>query len=188
MALAQYGARRQLTPAATSMLAALEARFHAIVGNSAESESAAGRALDAYERVEPTAEAPHMAFFDLPELHATLGMAHQIAAKHSQGKARTSHVRRSTDLVMAALAERPAHRQRSKAFDHLGLARTHLAGSDVDGAAEETTHCLEMLGTVQSLRVADRLGELYKEAEPYAETTAGRELREQIRSELAAAG
>ncbi|MFE5754626.1 hypothetical protein ACFQ7M_35885 [Streptomyces massasporeus] len=41
---------------------------------------------------------------------------------------------------------------------------------------------------MQSLRVADRLGELYKEAEPYAGTTAGRELREQIRSELAAAG
>ncbi|WP_234439960.1 transcriptional regulator [Streptomyces bicolor] len=188
VALAQYGARRHLTPAATSMLAALEARFQAILGHTADSEAAAGRALDAYERVEPGSEESHTAFFDLPELHATLGMAHQIAAKHEEGQARTRHVRRSTDLVVAALADRPEHRQRSRAFDHLGLARTYLAGGEVEGAAQETERCLEMLGTVHSLRVADRLGELYREAEPYATTAAGRDLREQIHAQLTAAG
>ncbi|MBZ6142485.1 transcriptional regulator [Streptomyces olivaceus] len=187
VALAQFGARRHLTPAATSMLAALEARFHAILGRTTDSEAAAGRALDAYGRVETGAEDPHMTFFDLPELHATLGMAHQIAATHLQGTARTSHVQRSTELVTAALTERPPHRQRSKAFDHLGLARTHLAGGDIDGAAEETAHCLNLLGTVQSRRVTDRLGELHTEAAPYQNTTHGRELREQIRAHLAAA-
>ncbi|MEU6404871.1 transcriptional regulator [Streptomyces sp. NPDC046985] len=180
VALAQYGGRRRLTPAATSMLFALEARFQAIIGRVSDSDTAAGRALDAYERVETGSEDPHMDFFDLPELHATLGMAHQIAAKHVQGPARTSHVRRSRDLVSAALAARPGHRRRSMAFDHLGLARTHLAGGEVDGAAEETVHCLDMLGAVQSRRVTDRLGELYDEAEPFASTAAGRELREQI--------
>ncbi|MGW5331427.1 transcriptional regulator [Streptomyces bauhiniae] len=180
VALAQYGGRRRLTPAATSMLYALEARFQAIIGRVSDSEAAAGRALDMYERVETGSEDPHMDFFDLPELHATLGMAHQIAANHLQSTARTSHVRRSRDLVSAALAARPQYRQRSMAFDHLGLARTHLAGGDVDGAAEETSRCLEMLGSVQSRRVTDRLGELYKEAEPFAATAVGRGLREQI--------
>ncbi|MGW7386760.1 transcriptional regulator [Streptomyces sp. NPDC054794] len=188
VALAQYGARRHLTPAAASMLAALEARFQAILGHTRDGEAAAGRALDAYERVGPGAEEPHLAFFDLPELQATLGMAHQIAAKHVDGNARARHVRRSTDLVVAALADRPEHRQRSKAFDHLGLARTYLAGGEVEGAAQETGRCLEMLGTVQSLRVSDRLGELYREAEPYAGTAAGRELREQIHDQLTSAG
>ncbi|MPY49603.1 hypothetical protein [Streptomyces acidicola] len=140
LALAQYGARRQLSPTATSMLCALDARFQAILGHVADSEAAAGRALDAFERVGGPNEEPHTAFFDLPELHATLGMAHQIAAKHLEVAARTRHVRRSTDLVVAALNDRPEHRQCSRAFDHLGSARAHLAAGEVDGAAEETTH------------------------------------------------
>lgn len=184
VALAQYGARRHLSPAATSMLAALEARFQAIAGNTADSDAAVGRALDAFERVEPTSEDPHMMFFDLPELRATLGMAHQIAAKHLDGKARRNHVRRSADLVGAALTERPQHRRRSMAFDHLGLARTHLVGGEVEGAADETKRCLELFGTVQSLRVADRLGELYEEAAPFSDTAAGRELRERVHDQL----
>ncbi|MHC5908564.1 transcriptional regulator [Streptomyces sp. S6] len=184
VALAQYGARRDLTPAAASMLAALEARFHAITGNTADSEAAAARALDAYERVQPTAEAPYTAFFDLPELQATLGMAHQIAAHHLDGTARTRHVHRSAELVRQALDARPEHRRRSKAFDHLGLARTHLVGNNPDAAAEETTHCLQLLGAIHSHRVTDRLGELYREAEPFATTAPGRALREQIHDRL----
>ncbi|MBT2409623.1 transcriptional regulator [Streptomyces sp. ISL-12] len=189
VALAQYGARRHLSPATTSMLAALEARFQAILGHIDDSETAADRALTAFDRVNPADEDPHMAFFDAAELHATLGMAHQIAATHLEhGTARTRHVRRSTDLVGAALTARPDHRQRSRAFDHLGLARTHLAAGDADAASEETTHCLQMLGTVRSRRVTDRLGELYAEAEPFSGATPGRELREQIREHLATAG
>ncbi|MGW0315392.1 transcriptional regulator [Streptomyces flavidovirens] len=189
VSIAQYGARRHLSPATTSMLAALEARFQAILGRIDDSEAAAGRSLAAFDRVNPADEDPHMSFFDAAELQATLGMAHQIAAKHlAKGTARTRHVRLSADLVGAALAARPDHRQRSRAFDHLGLARTHLAADDVDGAAEEATHCLQMLGTVRSRRVTDRLGELYAEAEPVAETAPGRELRERIHNHLAAAG
>ncbi|MFJ8158367.1 transcriptional regulator [Streptomyces sp. NPDC094468] len=179
VALAQYGARRDLTPTGTSMLAALEARFLAILGRISDSDAAAGRALDAFEHVQPD-EDPHLSFFDLPELQATLGMAHQIAAKHLDGAARTRQVQRSTTLVEAALAGRPDHRRRSAAFDHLGLARTHLAGGEVDGAAEETARCLEALSTIQSQRVADRLVELHREADPFADTAPGRELREQI--------
>lgn len=56
------------------------------------------------------------------------------------------------------------NRQRSRAFDHLGLARTHLTGGEVERADEETRPCLQMLGAGRSRRVADRLGELYAEA------------------------
>lgn len=185
IALAQYGARRHLSPAASSLLAALEARFLAILGRIDESERAAGRALDAFERVAPDGEDDYLAFFDLAELQATLGMAHQIAAKHLEaGTARTMHLRRSTHLVGAALAARPDHRHRSLAFDHLGLARTHVAAGEIDGAAAETARCLQLLGTVRSRRVADRLAELYVEAEPAAESAAGNEMREQIRVHL----
>jgi hypothetical protein len=187
VALAQYGARRHLSPATSSMLAALEARFQAILGRIEDSEAAADRAITAFDRVNPADEDPHMAFFDAAELQATLGMAHQIAAKHlSKGTVRTHHIRRSTQLVSAALAARPAQRQRSRAFDHLGLARTHLAAGDTDGAVEEAAQCLQLLGTVRSCRVTDRLGELYAEAEAVAGTQPGRELREMIHDHLAA--
>lgn len=187
VALAQYGARRQMTPATASMLAALESRFQAILGRPVESDAAAGRAQDAFEQVEPGGEAPHMAFFDLAELTATLGIAHQIAAKHLDGLKRDARVRRSESLVRAALAARPEHRQRSQAFDHLGLARTHLVGGEVEGAAEETTRCLQLLGNVRSRRVGDRLGELHQEAAPFADTRPGQELREQIHDLLVTA-
>ncbi|MFF4146661.1 transcriptional regulator [Streptomyces sp. NPDC001698] len=187
VSLAQYGARRQMTPATASMLAALEARFQAILGRPADSDAAAGRAESAFEQVDQGGEPAHMAFFDLAELNATVGMAHQIAAKHLDGKARATRVRRSEALVLAALASRPEHRQRSKAFDHLGLARTHLVGGEVEGAAVETARCLHLLGSVQSRRVGDRFGELHQEAAPFAGTRPGRELREQIHDSLVTA-
>ncbi|MFB7594689.1 hypothetical protein [Streptomyces sp. NPDC056160] len=105
-----------------------------------------------------------MAFFDLAELSTTLGTAHQIAAKHLEGTGRTARVCHSEGLVRAALAARPDHR-RSQSFDHLGLARTHLMAGEVEGAAEETARCLQLLGTVRSRRVGDRLGELHQEAD-----------------------
>ncbi|MCX5207668.1 transcriptional regulator [Streptomyces sp. NBC_00237] len=133
VALAQYGARRHLTPATTSVLASLEARFHAILGNLNDSERAADQAQDAFTRI--TSEEPaHLAFFDAAELSATLGIAHQIAAKNSTGDARTRRAEKSVLLIHQALEHRPEHRVRSKAFDHLGLARTHLTIGETDGA------------------------------------------------------
>ncbi|MFI9423319.1 hypothetical protein ACIG54_07110 [Streptomyces achromogenes] len=41
-----------------------------------------------------------------------------------------------------------------------------------------------ILGTVRSRRIADRLGELYEEVEPFAETPLGRDLREQVHDHL----
>ncbi|MEW2709060.1 transcriptional regulator [Streptomyces koyangensis] len=186
VALAQYGARNQMTPATAAALAALEARFLAILGRPAESCAAAGRAQDHFDRVVQDNESPHMAYFDLPELYATIGMAHQIAAKHLTGTERSARARRSQELILAALADRPEHRQRSKAFDHLGLARTHLVAGEVEGAAEETSQCLHLMGAVDSRRISDRLGELYQEAAPFEGTPHGRDLREEIHSRLVA--
>ncbi|MCZ4603540.1 hypothetical protein O3S80_07065 [Streptomyces sp. Lzd4kr] len=98
------------------------------------------------------------------------------------------HVKRSADLMTAALSDRPEHQQRSRAFDHLGLARTHLAGGEAEGALLETELGLGMLGMVKSLRVADRLGELHAEAQPYARSRPGSELRERIHNQLTVVG
>ncbi|MER8199028.1 transcriptional regulator [Streptomyces microflavus] len=180
IALAQYGARRRLTPASLSMLASLEARFHAILGNLDDSERAADQAQEAFTRIDPAGEPQYMAFFDKPELCATLGVAHQIAAKKSPTTHRTRRAEKSLGLITQALQHRPEHRVRSKAFDHLGLARTHVAVGEIDGAHAETLRALELFGTIHSRRVADRLVELHDEAEPFAGGRVGADLRHLI--------
>ncbi|MEV3951016.1 transcriptional regulator [Streptomyces halstedii] len=184
VALAQYGARRRLTPASTSMLNALEARFHAILGNLDDSERAADHAQDAFTRIDPVEEPQYMQFFDEPELCATLGVAHQIAAKNSSGTHRTRRAEKSVGLITQALTHRPEHRVRSKAFDHLGLARTHIAVGEIDGAHEETRSALELFGVIKSRRVADRLVELHDEAEPFTDGHVGSDLRQLIATAL----
>lgn len=180
VALAKYGARRHMTPATASVLASLEARFHATLGNLDDSERAADHAQDSFTRITDSEEPAHLAFFDAAELSATLGIAHQIAAKNSTGTPRTRRAEKSVLLIHEALAHRPEHRVRSKAFDHLGLARTHLTVGETDGALEETGRALALFGTVASQRVADRLVELHDEAEPFADGQAGSELRQLI--------
>lgn len=185
--LAQYGARRQATPATISMLAALEARFHAILGTYDESERAAGRAEDAFTRIDTAVEPVYMEFFDRAELCATLGVAHQIAAKGDTGPWRAQRAERSLRLLSEALAHRPDHRVRSKAFDHLGLARTHLVAGELAGAQQETAVALEFFGTVNSTRISDRLIELHDEAAPFSTSQEATELREEIRQAVSPA-
>ncbi|MFJ8856181.1 transcriptional regulator [Streptomyces sp. NPDC102437] len=178
--LAQYGARWRLSPAASSMLASLEARFQAILGNLTDSETAAGRAEDAFTGIVPGNEPAHMMFFDTAELSATIGVAHQIAARNSEGTGRARHAESGIRLIQQALDSRPAHRVRSKAFDHLALARTHLAVGEPEGARQETIHALDLFGTISSHRVGDRLTELHDEALPYANSAPAIVLRERI--------
>ncbi|WP_256961844.1 transcriptional regulator [Streptomyces sp. NRRL B-24572] len=185
VSLAQYGARRHATPATRSMLSALESRFHAILGQVNESERAAGAAEELFAAVDPRQEPAHMAFFDEAELSATIGIAHQISAKNDYSPGRARRAERSLQLLGRALELRPEHRVRSKAFDHLGLARTHLTVGEVTGAREETQTALALFEVVGSARVGDRLAELHDEAEPYASAPEAAELREQIMTVVA---
>ncbi|MFF2852827.1 transcriptional regulator [Streptomyces sp. NPDC058001] len=180
VALAQYWARRQISPATSSMLASLEARFHAILGNLDDSERAAGQAEEIFDRIDPADEPAHMAFFDAAELSATIGVAHQIAAKKSHGSHRARRAEKSLSLLGHALSLRPEHRVRSKAFDHLGFARTHLTVGEIDGAREETDTALTLFGSISSKRVADRLAELHDEAEPFIGNPAIAHMRSSI--------
>ncbi|MFE9250969.1 transcriptional regulator [Streptomyces sp. NPDC007088] len=182
--LAQYGARRHATPATRSMLAALEARFHAILGQVTESERAAGTAEELFAAVDQDNEPAHMAFFDEAELCATIGVAHQIAAKHDAGPGRAVRAENSVRLLGRALELRPEHRVRSAAFDHVGLARTHLAVGEVDGALTEARRALHIFRSLGSPRVGDRLIELQQEAAPFEASRAGGELRDVLSEAL----
>ncbi|MEV0262998.1 transcriptional regulator [Streptomyces sp. NPDC050617] len=180
VALAQYGARRHAGPGTRAILAALHSRFSAMRGDLEESQRAAGEAEDAFTRIRPDDEPPHTAFFDEAELCATLGVAHQIAAKHASGPHRTQRADQSLTLLNNALRLRPAGRVRSRAFDHIGLARTHLAVGELAGACQEATTALTIAEGLHSTRIADRLSELHEETEPHAASGDICALRERL--------
>ncbi|GAA1344699.1 hypothetical protein GCM10009647_089170 [Streptomyces sanglieri] len=114
------------------------------------------------------------------KLSATIGVAHQIAARNSEGTNRARHAEKGIRLIQQALDSRPAHRVRSKAFDHLAPARTHLAAGEPEGARQEAIHALDLFGTTSSHRVGDRLTKLHDEALPYARSAPAVDLRERI--------
>ncbi|MFI2242623.1 transcriptional regulator [Streptomyces chrestomyceticus] len=180
VALAQYGARRHAGPGTRAILAALHARFSALCGDLEESQRAAGEAEVTFTRIRPGDEPPHTAFFDEAELSATLGVAHQIAAKQASGRHRTHRAEQSLALLANALRLRPEGRVRSRAFDHIGLARTHLAVGERAGACQEATVALTIAEGLHSTRIADRLSELHEETEPHADSSDISALRERL--------
>jgi len=88
-------------------------------------------------------------------------------------------------MIRHALAHRDPSRVRSRAFDHLGLARAYLAAGELDSAEASCTTALELTGKVSSARVRDRLHELFRETNRYASTPVIADLRSRILDRLA---
>jgi hypothetical protein len=89
-------------------------------------------------------------------------------------------------MIGHALACRDPSRVRSRAFDHLGLARAHLAAGDLESAEIAGTTALKLTGKVSSARVRDRLNEFLHETSPHASTPVIADLRSRILNQLAA--
>jgi hypothetical protein len=173
--LALYGARNTATPTMRAMLHSLEARAYAVTGQLADFTRAAGAAEDAFAHANPADDPVWITFFDQSEFYATIGMCHQIAAHTNP-----AHATQSVDMVSRAIATRPAGRLRSLAFDHIGLARTHLIAGDLDGADAMGTTALNLLPSINSARVRDRLAELRAETQPFAHVPVIGALRERL--------
>ena len=179
--LARYGARHTATPTVGALLHGLEARYYAMMGRLKDFDRAAGQAEAAFADRDPAQDPSWVAYFDTSEYYATLGICHQIAARASA----PGHARRAVDMIGHALAQRDPSRVRSRAFDHIGLARAYLAAGELESAAAAATAALELTDGVRSTRIHDRLRELIRETSPYASTTVIADLRCRILDQLA---
>jgi tetratricopeptide (TPR) repeat protein len=179
--LAQYGARHTATATVGALLYSLEARYCAMMGRLKAFDRAAGLAEAAFADRDPAHDPAWAAYFDASEYYATLGVCHQIAARHSA----PGQARRAIDMIGRALACRDPSKVRSRAFDHLGLARAYLAAGELESAEAAGTTALELTGKVSSARVRDRLHELLRETSPHASTPVIRDLRSRILDLLA---
>jgi hypothetical protein len=180
--LARYGARHTATPTVGALLHSLEARYYAMLGRLKDFDRAAGQAEAAFADRDPDQDPAWVAYFDTSEYYATLGICHQIAARASV----PGQARRAIDMIGRALAHREPSRVRSRAFDHLGLARAYLVAGDLESAEATGTTALQLTRKVSSARVRDRLLELLHETSPYTSTAAIVDLRSRILDRLAA--
>jgi hypothetical protein len=174
--LAQYGARNDATPTTRAMLCALEARYLAVTGRERDFQRAAGLAEDAFAHADPENDPDWARFFDASEFSATIGVCHQIAATASDPR----HADVAAAMIEQAISQRAPGRVRSKAFDHIGLARARLLQREYEGAAAAAGTAITLLGDLSSSRVADRLRELLTETEPHAGNRAVSDLRERL--------
>lgn len=179
--LARYGARHGATPTIAALLHSLEARYYAMMGRLKNFDRAAGQAEAAFADRDPAQDPAWVWYFDISEYYATLGICHQIAAQTSK----PGQAGRAIDMIGHALAHRDPSRVRSRAFDHLGLARAYLAAGELESAEAAGTTALELTGKVSSTRVHDRFQEFLRETSPYASTPAIADLRLRILDRLA---
>jgi hypothetical protein len=180
--LARYGTRHSATATIGALLHSLEARYCAMTGRLKDFDRAAGQAEAAFADRDPAQDPAWVAYFDTSEYYATLGICHQIAARVSV----PGQASRAIEMIGHALARRDPSRVRSRAFDHLGLARAYLAAGELEPAAAAGTAALELTSKVSSARLRDRLHELLRETSLYAGTPVIAELRIAILNRLAA--
>jgi tetratricopeptide (TPR) repeat protein len=180
--LARYGARHTATPTVSALLHSLEARYYAMLGRLKDFARAAGQAEAAFADRDPARDPAWVAYFDTSEYYATVGICHLITAQ----AAAPERAKRAIDMIAHALAHRDPSRVRSRAFDHLGLARAYLAAGELESAEAAGTMALELIAKVSSARVRDRLRELLGETGPYIGTPVITDLRSRILDRLAA--
>ncbi|MGA2831073.1 MAG: hypothetical protein ABSF03_33735 [Streptosporangiaceae bacterium] len=173
--LAQYGTRKLPPGRIRAVLAALEARYLAITGDISGFHRAAGAAADGLAA--SSDNDPEWArWFDAAEYHATIGIAHMLAARHQPRLISTA-----ITMTSHAIPLRPAERARSRAFDHIGLARAHVIAGELAGADSAAATAIDIAAGVSSTRLADRMTELDAELAALGSEPAAQQVRDRIR-------
>ncbi|WP_306370110.1 hypothetical protein [Nocardiopsis sp. CC223A] len=167
---AKTGAAHHATPAVRAMLAAMEARGLASLGD----DHACTRALDemeqAFHQIDPMTEPAWMGYFDASEAadesaHCAHDLGHGIRA--------IDHAHRSITLA-------PKGFRRSRTFAGLIQASAYLKQADADpeAACALARTAITQAGTLRSARVRTYITRLRSDLEPYASSRHVRELDE----------
>lgn len=184
--LAQYGTRKSAGPALRSLLATREAWAYAQRGEVQPFHRAVGLAEDHFTEVRSTEvrstevgsrEADSWVVgFDLAELYGVIGARYRDLAKHD-----TRAALKAQEYICRALDLRDPSRRRNRAFDLIGLARTHLVASEPDRACELIEQALPLAQKWAPGRVGAKLLDFSRESEAFATVRAVRQTREVVR-------
>ncbi len=179
VALARAGlsiANGKATPVLAALLLAVEARGHALLGDSSSTRAAVSEAQRHYERSRLDGEPTWLGFYTEAELAADLGRCLRDVGEPHQ----------ATRLITQALNSYEPWRVRSRCFVQTDLAAAHLVGGDLEHAAALGRDAVRTAAQVSSTRTLDRLRTLRRQVRPLgAGSPQLRELDERITDFLA---
>ncbi|WP_243793674.1 hypothetical protein [Saccharopolyspora gloriosae] len=175
--LAQYGTRRSAGPRLRSLLATREAWSYAQTGAVQPFRRAAGLAEDHFAE-EPSGTGGPVGGLDQAELFGVLGARwRDLAVASEQAK----QARHAQEYIGRALALREPGSVRNRAFDLIGLARTHLITAEPDYACDLIETALPIAADWVSGRVGEKLRDFHKESQRFGDAPRVRATRDAVR-------
>jgi hypothetical protein len=155
IALARAGhsvANGNATPVLSTLLHAVEARGHALLGDANSTRAAVREAERHYDRARPGDEPHWLAFYTEAELAADLGRCLRDVGEPDPAIRLITHARDTYE----------PWRVRSRCFVQTDLATAHLVGRDYEHAAAIGRDAVRTAGQVSSTRTLDRLRTLQR--------------------------
>lgn len=177
MVLTRCRASHVATPRLRAVLATREAWAYALRGE-ARAFVRTIRLAEDYHAEGPRDHdtiTPSARSLDAAELAGVIGARYRDLAHHHP-----HHARHAQDYINRALALRDPTRDRNRAFDLIGLARTHLLTREPEHAADLISRVLPLAGQWTTGRVGAKLRDFHREAAAFAHVPAIRDIRDAV--------
>ncbi|MEU2095935.1 regulator [Streptomyces globisporus] len=169
--VAQQGIGSAAPPLVQALLHAVEARGHAVLGETRSCTAALTRAEHALETARPGDEVPHWArTFDEAQLADELGHCHRDLQQY---RAAAQHAERSLQLRAPAYA-------RSRLFCRVVLASARLGLGELDQACQLGAEAAQQAAEMRSVRATEYVRAFERSLEPYRDAVAVRGYRDRV--------
>ncbi len=169
--VAQQGVGSGAPSVVQSLLHAVEARGHGVLGEVRACSASLARAERALESARPGDEVPYWArFFDEAQLADEFGHCHRDLQQY---RAAAQHAERSLQLRSAAYA-------RSRLFCRVVLATARLGLGELEQACALGAEAAAQAAEMRSVRALEYVRDFERRLEPYRDAAAVRGYREKV--------
>ncbi|WP_435970501.1 regulator [Streptomyces sp. Qhu_M48] len=169
--VAQQGVGTAAPPVVQAMLHAVEARGHAVLGETRACSASVVRAERALEAARPGDEVPYWArMFDEAQLADELGHCHRDLQQY----------RLAAQYAERALQLRAPGFARSRLFCRVVLATSRLALGELDQACALGAEAAQQASEMRSARAVEYVRDFERRLEPYRDAAAARTYRDRV--------
>ncbi|MET9362780.1 regulator [Streptomyces sp. NPDC006632] len=169
--VAQQGVGAAAPPVVQSLLNAVEARGHGVLGEVRACTASLVRAERALESARPGDDVPHWGrFFDEAQLADEFGHCHRDLQQY---RACAQHAERSLQLRAPGYA-------RSRLFSRIVLATARLGLGELDQACALGAEAAQQASEMRSARAVEYVRDFERRLEPYRDAAAVRTYRDRV--------
>ncbi|SEB76653.1 regulator [Streptomyces melanosporofaciens] len=169
--VAQQGVGGGAPPVLQSLLHAIEARGHGVLGEVRACTASLARAERALEAARPGDEVPYWArLFDEAQLADEFGHCHRDLQQY---RAAAQHAERSLQLHGAGFA-------RSRLFCRVVLASARLGLGELEQACQLAAEAAQQASEMRSVRAVEYVRDFERRLEPYRDAAPARGYRERV--------